>query len=111
MLVQCTRKGCFQQTHAQLDRKTGEVICLECGEPIFNVSEYTKRTLISIGQVLRTSERKAFQIHCPTCRGKRSVELLDGGKNGAKCSDCGTELRISAAVLHAMSVMGKDKDE
>jgi len=110
MLIQCTKKGCFKTTEARLNKLTGKVLCLECGEPIHNVSDYTVRTLASIGQLLRTTERKPFQIHCPTCKKKRDVLLVEGGA-GALCSVCKGELRVSGAVLHAIKLHQAEQKE
>lgn len=101
MLIQCTTKGCMKPNLALLNRQTKEVICQECGNPIANVSEYARRTLSSLGRILRTTERKPFQVHCPACKGRRDVLLIEGGK-GALCSACKGELRVSDAVLHAI---------
>jgi len=111
MLIRCSSKGCYKESHAQINKQTGEVVCLECGKPIGNVSDYTKRTLLSIGQTLRSAEQKAFQVHCPDCRGKRSVSLVDGGKGGAVCSACGRELEVSAALLHAIKVFSQEEEK
>lgn len=102
MLINCSTKGCMKQTEAKLNRQTGEVICMECGSPITNVSEYIKRVLLSQGQVLRSAEKKSFQVHCPTCGGKRDVQLVEEGRGGAQCAVCGSDLRLSAAFIHAL---------
>lgn len=110
MLVRCTTKGCMKESLALLDRQTGEVVCQECGSPISNVSRYTARTLQSLGRVLRTSERKPFQVHCQSCKGRRDVRLVEGGK-GALCASCGRELNVSAAVLHAIRLHQESGDD
>lgn len=110
MLIQCTKKGCYKSTDARFNRLTGEVICLECGSPVTNVSDYTKRTLVSIGQILRSTERKPFQVHCPTCKGKRDVLLIESGA-GALCAICKEELRVSGAVLHAIKLHQAEQKE
>lgn len=110
MLIHCTKKGCYKATDAQLNKLTGEVVCLECGAPITNVSDYTRRTLASIGQVLRAVEQKPFQIHCPSCKGRRDVLLVEGGV-GAQCASCKEELRVSGAVLHAIKLHQAEQKE
>lgn len=104
MLITCTAKGCMKQSEAKLNKETDEVVCMECGNPIVNVSPYIKRALLSQGQVLRSAEKKPFQVHCPTCGAKRDVELVEDGKGGARCVTCKTDLRLSSAFIHALKV-------
>jgi hypothetical protein len=93
----------MKQSEAKLNRETDEVICMECGNPITNVSPFMKRTLKSQGQVLRSVEKKPFQVDCTTCGAKRDAELVDDGKS-ARCATCKSALRLSAAFIHALKV-------
>lgn len=98
MLIACTNKGCMQSTEAKLNRKTNEVICMACGKSIINLTELIKRTLVSLGQFLRSVERKPFQVQCPTCVAQRDISLAN---DVAHCATCGTELRMSVTFLNA----------
>ena len=101
MLINCTTRGCLQQTEAKLNRETQEVICEECGNPIQNITSFTKRTLASIGQVLRSTEKKPFQAYCPQCNTHRSLFVKD---NKAYCTVCGNIVNIPPAFLHGLKM-------
>jgi hypothetical protein len=103
MLITCTSRGCMKQSDAKLNRETGEVVCMECGNPITNVSPFMKRTLQAQGQVLRSVEKKPFQVDCATCGAKRDAELAEDGKS-ACCAVCKSALRLSAAFLHGLKL-------
>lgn len=106
MLVNCTKKGCMQQTEAKLNRETGEVVCDSCGNPIKGVTEFAKKTLISIGQVLR-SPKTAFQAQCQNCKATRPLYMEEGK---AFCKTCGTQVYVTAAFLKGLEIHLK-KDE
>lgn len=112
MLIACTNKGCLQSTEAKFDKSTNEVICMSCGKSIINLTEQMKRTLVSFGQILRSSEQKPFQVHCPTCGTQRDISLAG---DVAHCAKCGTELRMSVTFLNAfkqhMAQLEKEKKE
>jgi len=101
MLISCTTKGCLQQTEAKLNRISGEVICDNCGNPILNITQFTKKALNSIGQVLRNVEKKPFQAHCNTCNTHRSLFIKD---NKAYCEKCGSHVPVAPAFLHGLAL-------
>jgi hypothetical protein len=112
MLIACTNKGCLKSTEAKLDRKTNEVICMECGKSVINLTEQIKRALVAFGQFLRSVERKPFQVQCKTCAAQRDINLVN---DVAHCVTCGTELRMSVTFLNAfkqhLAQLEKDKKE
>jgi len=101
MLINCTTKGCLQQTEAKLNRDTGEVICDSCGNPISNITSFTKKALNSVGQVLRNQTKKAFQALCNQCKVHREL-YIEGDK--AYCKTCGSHVPISAAFLKGLKL-------
>jgi hypothetical protein len=107
MLINCTTKGCLQQTEAKLNRDTGEVICDDCGNPIANITPFTKKAMNSIGQVLRSQVKKAFQALCNQCKTHREL-FIEGDK--AYCKNCSTYVPISAAFLKGLK-LHLDKQE
>ena len=64
MLIACTTKGCMALTEAKLDRSSGDVICEQCGNAIENITPFMKKSLESVGQVLRSRAKQAFQTQC-----------------------------------------------
>lgn len=107
MLIQCLNKKCAKATDAKVNKETDEVVCGECGGVIPNISDFTKRMLISTGQILRESVKKPFQMHCQKCKNNQSVEMV--GKKTVRCSKCKTELNVSNAVLHAIGLTSQEK--
>lgn len=101
MLINCTTKGCLQSTEAKLNRETGEVICEQCGNPILNITPFTKKALNSIGQVLRSNTKKPFQAHCPQCNTHRSLFVKD---EKAYCDVCGNQVPVAPAFLHGLKL-------
>jgi hypothetical protein len=98
MLIDCTNKGCMQKSEAKYNTETDEVICEECGQPISNITLYTKRMLASLKQVINTKRYKPFQVNCPTCKAQREITLVG---NVPHCVACNLELKLAPAFLIA----------
>lgn len=107
MLISCTTKGCMEQTEAKLNRETNEVVCDACGKPIEGVTEFAKKTLISIGQVLRTP-KAAFSVQCDKCKAPRQLYIEEGR---AFCKVCGTQVHVTAAFLQGLREHIKNEKE
>lgn len=101
MLINCTTKGCLQATEAKLNRETGEVICENCGNPIENITPFTKKALNSIGQVLRGTTKKAFQALCDQCKVHRPLYINEGK---AYCEKCGNHVPVTTAFLRGLEI-------
>jgi len=99
MLITCTTKGCMATSEAKLDRETGEVICAECGNPIANITPFIKKSLESVGQVLRSKAKQAFQTFCQNCSQNRSLYIKD---DKAYCKVCNAHIVVSAAFLQGL---------
>lgn len=96
-------------TDALLDVDTNEVICQECGKPITNISSVMKKTLKSMGQIVRNNVKKAFMMACKNCNANREV-VLDS-TNNTVCKVCGTEIKVHAAMKQAMVELSKINKE
>ena len=99
MLIDCTTKGCLQKTEAKLDVERNEVICEDCGNVIVNVTEYTKRTLKSVGQILRSKAKEAFLALCKNCNANKPL-YVDGER--AFCRACDTQVHITPSFLRGL---------
>ena len=110
MLIMCTTKGCLQMSEAKLDVKSNDVICEACGNVIENVTPFMKKSLKSIGQILRNNTKEAFQALCKTCNANRPLTLKD---KKAYCKTCGTQVVVSDAFMNGLKVYldNKTKDE
>ena len=101
VMINCTTRGCLQITEAKYDRESDEVICEQCGNAIENVTPIMKRTLNSLGQILRTKNSKAFQQHCSQCKAMRSLYVE---KNAAYCEVCATQITVTPAFLQGLKL-------
>jgi Zn finger protein HypA/HybF involved in hydrogenase expression len=97
----------MQTGEAKLDVGSNEVVCEHCGNPISNITEITKRTLKSLGQVVRNKSKKPFQAFCKTCNENVSF-TLDEGKTF--CKKCKSALQLSPHFLRSFELYG-DKEE
>lgn len=104
MNINCNNKGCLKTSEALLDTKTTEVICIECGKAITNVSEAFKRALKQAGQIVRANLKKAFMLYCKKCNANREV-ILDNNNNTV-CKNCHYPIAISASFKMAMKETG-----
>ena len=109
MLLTCTTKGCLNLTEAKLDLTDNKVYCDDCGNEIANVTEYTKKALKSIGQVIRHKHKEAFQTFCKNCNTSRSLYVKD---DKAYCKSCDYQIQVTPAFLHGLKLHleAKEKD-
>jgi len=110
MLVNCTTKGCLKSSEAKLNRDNNKVYCDECGNEILNITEYTKKALNSMGQVLRTKKKEPFQTYCKNCNENRSLYVKE---DKAYCKTCDFQIQVSNAFLHGLKLYleGKEKEK
>ena len=110
VLINCTTKGCLKQSEAKLDRDTNEVICDECGNSVVGISLIMKRSLNSIGQVVRHKKAKPFQQRCTACNTNRSLCVKE---DRAYCEVCNTQIHITPAFLQGLKIhlRSKEKDK
>jgi hypothetical protein len=101
MLITCTTKGCLKQTEAKLDRDTKEVICEECGNAIQGVTPFMKKSLESVGQVLRHVARQAFMGACKQCNQNRQLYVKD---DKAYCKHCSSQVHVTPAFLQGLKL-------
>ena len=69
MLVKCNPlcKLSDGTTDASLNVDTNDAVCNQCGEIVEHVSKYSKLSMKSNGDILRSKNRKAFMFPCETC--------------------------------------------
>ena len=104
MLIVCTNRGCLKSSDAQLNTATNEVVCVECGRVIDNISESMKRALKNFGQILRSNVKKAFMMGCAKCHANREVVLNDA--NETVCKICQSPIKVTPAFRLAMEENG-----
>lgn len=109
MLIDCTTRGCMHKTEAKLNTQTNEVICEDCGNPIENITVYTKKALKDVGQILRNNTKQPFQTLCKTCNVMRTLYV--DGEDRAFCKTCHTQVHINAAFLRGLKEHLEKKDE
>ena len=99
MLIPCITKGCRKTSEAKYDKDTGDVICEECGNAITNITQFTKKALLSLGQVLRSKTKQPFQALCKNCNSMRSLFIRS---KSACCGTCKKKVEVSAAFLNGL---------
>lgn len=104
MLLNCDNKGCLQTSEAKLDERTGEVICNECGQPITNITETTKRVLKSFGQIIRHESKKPFMVECKHCMAQR--QLVIDESDDTVCNVCLKHIGVHPSVKQAVKLAG-----
>jgi len=95
MLLQCTNKGCRQLADVLLDPDTNEVICVLCGKPIANITDFVKRNLRATKQFIKRNTGSNFNIKCAAC-GRTVCPKLEKD-NKLYCSQCSAEIKLSKA--------------
>lgn len=108
MLINCNNKGCMKTTEARLNLKTNEVVCQECGGVITNVTEFTKRTLKTMGQVIKVNEKVPFMARCPKCAKDVSLYIKD---DKAYCKECNSEVTITKAYFMGLKQYLENKEK
>lgn len=104
MLITCDNKGCMNQSDAQLNPETLEVVCLDCKRPITNISETMKRVLKSSGQIIRDENKQAFMMACKGCNANRAIVL--SASNQTVCSICKSAVNVHPAMRQAILAAG-----
>lgn len=69
MLVKCNPlcKLSDGTTDASLNVDTNEAVCNQCGDIVGHVSKYSKISMKTNGDILRSRNRKAFVFQCEGC--------------------------------------------
>jgi hypothetical protein len=101
MLITCTNKGCLQGTEAKLNRKTSQVMCMECGQEIDGITDTFKKVLDSQGQITR-AESKAMTVQCNACKKKCDIDIKE---DKPYCSLCGEQLQLSDTFFNMAKTM------
>ena len=89
MLVKCNPlcKLSDGTTDASLDVDENNAVCNQCGEVISHVSSYSKLSMKSNGDVLRSKNRKAFVFPCSTCDKSVEAAFFESKLVGKACAE------------------------
>jgi uncharacterized paraquat-inducible protein A len=81
-----------EQTPA-LDVITNEVLCGECNRPITTITEFAKRQMKSMGQVMTNIKtRTPYAVKCAKCK-TENTPLIEGDE--LTCARCHTVLNVN----------------
>lgn len=92
-LIQCNNQGCFQLQSSQLDVSTNQVICMNCGNEIKNITDFAKQQLKRSGQI--TGKNKSQKSHAIKCTHCQLIDLPKIENDSFLCVGCNKELDIS----------------
>lgn len=106
MLLQCTNKGCRQESEALLDQASQNVICQECFKPIDNISPFVKRAMEGFNQVVKKNKDKIvpYGSKCQHCQ-KTTSPVANKGKY--YCQHCQKELDFNPVYEHFLKTHKK----
>jgi hypothetical protein len=94
MLVQCNVK-CQTTVNASLDVDADEVICGECGSVLSDVSKYSKLSMKTNGDILRSKNKKAFVFYCETHDDHVETTFVKSRLVGKTCPEDGESCKIN----------------
>lgn len=106
--ITCTNKGCYKTTNeSKLNKDAMKVFCAECKKEVTGISDFIKQSMISIGQVERSTPGKDG-YECPSCK-KISPATLK--KDTFVCKFCGSNLKLSPIFERALKTNFGRKNE
>jgi len=92
--IQCNNKGCFEITAATISKEDNQVYCLNCDNPIANITDFTKRQLLMSGQVKKKSKKgEGFAVKCESCNGVGMPLISDENSYIFHCKHCNSEMK------------------
>ena len=93
MMFTCHNKGCGKTTvDSLLDESIDKVICCECGNPIEEITSFTKRMMRGAGRVVKGKTKPAFVVQCPKCQRHGQPIMKDGIPI---CYECKNKLELT----------------
>jgi hypothetical protein len=97
MIVRCNQlcKLSDGTTDASLDVDTNNAICNECGEILVGVSKYSKLSMKTTGDILRSKKKKAFVFYCETHDDHVETTFSNSVLIGKSCPDDGKACKIN----------------
>ena len=107
MLVRCNLPCRLSdgQTDASLDPESNEAICNSCGDILPNISDFTKLSMKSNGDILRKKANKAFSFACQTCDKKVRVFSEENALIGDPCiSDNDCSFNLTDSMISAIKI-------
>jgi len=94
MLVQCNVK-CQTTVDASLNIDTDEVICGDCGSVLTDVSKYSKLSMKTNGDILRSIKKKAFVFYCEAHDEHVETAFVESKLIGKTCPQDGLSCKIN----------------
>ena len=104
-LLNCNNKGCFKKQNSLLNPETNEVICGECGMPISGISDFTKRQMKSMGEIIKENKKEKFSVRCNSCNKSGTPEQSD---NKYVCKFCKKDLNLSPIFINMLKQNAKE---
>jgi hypothetical protein len=106
MIVRCNPKCKSSDgfTNGSLDVDSNEVICNECGDILKSVSSYSKLSMKTTGDIIRSKHRKAFMFPCQICDLNVEAQFINGILVGKVCPNdqVGCKINVTEHMVRAM---------
>lgn len=94
-LTYCENKDCRKYQPPVLDETNNTVVCSECEATITNITDFAKRQLKTLGQVLKSSgQHGSFSVRCTKCS-SQNTPVRKGDE--FFCQKCSFKLSLSHA--------------
>jgi len=111
MLVRCNPrcKESNGQTDCSLDVETNNAICNTCGDVLSDISEFSKLSMKTTGDIIRNTKKKAFTFPCNTCEKEVQTALVNGVLVGRNCPNDqkGCQVNITETMVAAIKEYGE----
>jgi hypothetical protein len=110
MLVRCNPrcKESNGQTDCSLDVETNNAICNTCGDVLPDISEFSKLSMKTTGDIIRNTKSKAFTFPCNTCDKQIQAVLVNGVLVGKNCPNeqKGCLINVTEPMIAAIKEFG-----
>ena len=85
--------GCKKEQTPLLDVDTNKVVCGECNRPISTITDFAKRQMKSLGQIVRKKKtQSAYVVKCPKCSVENTPKISG---DELVCASCSSKLNLS----------------
>lgn len=94
--VWCDNKGCMKYQSPALDTDTNQVLCTECDREIKSITDFAKRQMKGLNQIVKKKAQSSFAVKCQKCNKQGTPVLID---DEFCCGACQSVLNLSAPFV------------
>lgn len=94
--VYCDNKGCHKYQAPALDTDTNQVLCTECNQEIKSITDFAKRQMKGLNQIVKKKSQSTFGVKCHKCNKHGTPVSID---DEFCCGSCQTVLKLSTPFI------------